>query len=125
MTSVPRELVEPYQNYHRAADLVYEMRMVVYAAEANLLDANDALDLAEAHLVLEAQGKNAEERKANLTLLMAEDGYYAAARRVVAQRRQELAQAQANLEREIDRKRGWGWIVRSVAGVNAPSSDEA
>lgn len=123
--TIPSDIREPYQNYHRAVDQVHEMRMVVYAAEANLLDANDALELAEARLVLEALGKNAEERKANLTLLMAEDGHYNAARRVVVQRRQELAQAQANFEREIDRKRGWGWIVRSVAGVNAPSSDEA
>ena len=123
MTNVPRELVEPYQNYHRAADQVHEMRMVVYAAEANLLDAKDALDFEEARLILVAEGKNAEERKANLTLLMEQDENWHKARRAIAQRRQELAQAQANLEREIDRKRGWGWIVRSVAGVHAPPDD--
>lgn len=123
--TIPAEIKEPYQNYHRAADLVHEMRMVVYAAEANLLDAKDALDFEEARLTLLTEGKNAEERRANLTLLMEQDENWHKARRVIAQRRQELAQAQANLEREIDRKRGWGWIVRSVAGVNAPSSDES
>lgn len=67
--TIPAEIKEPYQNYHRAADLVHEMRMVVYAAEANLLDAKDALDFEEARLTLLAEGKNAEERRANLTLL--------------------------------------------------------
>lgn len=122
--TIPRELVEPYQNYHRASDLVHEMRMVVYAAEANLLDAKDALEVEEARLTLAAEGRNAEERKANLTLLQEQDENWHKARRVIAQRRQELAQAQANLEREIDRKRGWSWLLRSVAGINAPSTDD-
>lgn len=122
---IPEAVKEPYQNYHKASDLVHEMRLAVYAAESELEDAKDALAAEEARLVLVTEGRNAEERKANLTLLEVEDDGYRTARRAVAQARAELAKAQASLEREIDRKRGWGWLVRSVAGVNAPSSDEA
>ena len=114
---------EQFQNYESASDEVHDLRLELLSREEELLLAKDELAYQESVLVLKAEGKNAEERKANFTIMAQDDEEYQGALLNLRARSHAVALAEAELDRGIARQRGLGWLFRAVGQINSPSSE--
>lgn len=101
------------------ANLLENLRV----ARQRLVDAKDQLRLAEdalhdvealrtRHYLPQCDGKNAEQRKAQLDALLAEDEEYCQARAAVRQEQYAVDQTQADLDSLLDTRRLMEWQIR-------------
>jgi hypothetical protein len=95
------------------ADLVHRHRLAVATLRHELAELADELLLREAqtYLTVQGEGKNAEERKARQTLLLAADGDYQTLKRRERDVRREI------LEREADAERAHARIRITLAAL--------
>jgi hypothetical protein len=89
------------------ADVVHRHRLAVAALKHELAELADELLLREAQgfLVVQGEGKNAEERKARQALMLAADADYQALRRRERDVRRQIAEREADIEKAHTRIR--------------------
>ena len=118
-------VIEHSVEYRAIADSIHEIRLSILATETELLDQKDELSYFESVLVLKAEGRNAEERKANLVILCQDDEDFGAAQTKFRSLQHHMGIMQAWLEQEIARQRLLGWLLRGHLMINGPSADDA
>jgi len=91
---------------------ITEARLTLADLQQRQRDAKRAMDEAEAALILRVDGRNAEERKAKLTLALASDPAYQTALRQHEALTLRAAQVEAGIEEFRDARREWEWAVR-------------
>lgn len=89
------------------------LREQLALAEHDLRMCEEVLETREASLALEVQGKNAEERKANLVLAKRSSVEYQRQAHTVNQLRLEVAQLKARIEDQRERERRREWAIRA------------
>lgn len=89
------------------------LREQLALAEHDLRKCEEVLETREATLALEVQGKNAEERKANLALAKASDLEYQRQAHTVNSLRLEVGTLKARLEDTRDQERRREWAIRA------------
>lgn len=100
---------------------IAETRLSLSALRAELRATRRALDTIEAQVSLNADGKNAEERKARTVLALAAHTDYAAALAYWEETTRQIEELEASIElwRDERREREWAVRERQIAALGA------
>ena len=91
---------------------IAESRLALSTLRAELRTTRRALDTIEAQITLNAEGKNAEERKARATLTLAAHPDYQAALAAWEEATRQIEELEAQIELYRDERREREWLIR-------------
>lgn len=113
-----------------AADAIETVAIALAALEDDLAQAKDDLAVASAEARIRAveagqiNGKNAEDRDAQLTVILRVDDAVQEAERKVHEQTALVASCRAKLERVRMRRQEWLWVMRYEAGLDRSPLEE-
>lgn len=120
---IPAPLLESHRHYESCGDEIHDLRLRLLAAQDDVDLSKAELAYIEATIALTVEGRNAEERKAHLTIALEDSANYQAELTKLRAKQHVVGQLAADLEREQARERGYLWVMRYIAGLDARPVD--